>query len=116
MAMVVIVAVIMAAISVIMRMVVMFMIVMLMAVMRVGMFSLRRPQQLQKRAALHPQQPQANDDDQRIADDLDDANRVAHCFCGRAEQNRENADNGDGGESLKDRRRERQGDTALPGL
>ena len=81
-----------------------------------ALFMLLRPQQMQERAALHPQQPQADDDDERVTHLLDDAHGVAHHLRRGAEQHRGDADDGDGGQRLHDGRRKRQHHAALPGL
>src|SRR4029077_5112553 len=73
-------------------------------------------QQPQESATLDPQQAQANQHDQGITDDLDNADCVTHCFGSGAQHGCSNADNGDGGECLKDRGRKRQHNAAPPGF
>ena len=75
------------AMVVVVRMVMMAMVVRMVRVL----FS---AQQTQESAAFDPQQAQADQHDQRIADNLDDANGVAHRFRRRAEECRGNADDG----------------------
>ncbi len=85
--------------------------------MTVRMMRMRSPtQETQKGPALDPQESQPDQHDQSIADDLDDANGVAHSFCRCAQQCSSNADDSDGGESLENRRSERQHDATPPGL
>src|SRR6476469_9751384 len=73
-------------------------------------------QQPQESAALYPQQAQPNQHDQGITDDLDNADCLTHCFGSGAQHGCSNADNGDGGECLKDRGRKRQHNAAPPCL
>ena len=56
---------------------------------------------LQQRPALHPQETQTNQYDQRVADDLDHPDGIAHRFGGRPEEDRSNADNSNRGKGLK---------------
>src|SRR3569833_4378994 len=86
------VVVMMAMIVIMMRMA-MAMMRVIVAVMVVPMMRMRgsrlRPHETQQRPALHPQKPQADHHDERIADDLDDAHRVAHCLGGGVEHDRQ---------------------------
>src|SRR5262245_18216398 len=62
-------------------------------------------QKAQECAAFDPQQAEADQHDQGIADDLDHANRIAHRLCRSAEGRGRNADDGDRRECLKHSRR-----------
>ena len=80
----------------------------MMATMIVRMKGVRfATQQTQKSAPLYPKEPQADQHNQPIADNFDDADGIAHRFCGRAEQCGSYADDRDGGERLKYCRRDR---------
>ena len=79
-------------------------------------FGLQVAERGKKAVTLDPQQPRADQHDQAVADDLDDAHRVAHELGGRAEQHRGDADDRHGGQRLHHRRGERQRDAAAPGL
>ena len=54
-----------------------------------------------KAAPFHPKEAQADECDERVADDLDHPNRIAHHFRGRADQRRGNGDDGDRGHRLQ---------------
>ena len=66
--------------------------------------------------ALHPEQPRAERRDQRVADDLDIADGLAHHFRGGAEQGRRDPDDQHRDQRLQKSRRERQDDAAPPGF
>src|SRR5262249_46869426 len=73
-------------------------------------------QQTQEGATFHPQQAQTDQHDQGITDNLDDTDGVAHRLGGCAEKGCGNADNGNGGEWLQNRRWQRPHDTPGAGL
>src|SRR5690349_9319164 len=69
-----------------------------------------------KSAALDPDQPRADQRDQGVAHQLDDALGIAHLPGGGVEQGRGDADDRDGNQRLKQRRGKRQHDAAPPGF
>ena len=73
-------------------------------------------QRAKERASLHPEEPGADQHDQRVADGLDDAHRVAHRLGGRADQIAATRNQHHRGERLQQSGRERQDDAAPPGL
>ena len=75
-----------------------------------------RAQRRQHARPFDPEQPHADRDDQRVADDLDPADRGLHGRRGRAQQHRGDADDHHRDQRLQHRRRERQHDAAPPGL
>jgi hypothetical protein len=75
-----------------------------------------RMQRRNKGPPLAPQQPRPDDDDQRVADDLDPAHGLAHRLCGRIQQHGRNADDCDCRHGLQQRRGEGEDDTAPPRL
>src|SRR5262245_55976211 len=93
----------------------MFMMVVII-VIRHGMGGFFATQKAQERAAFDPQQAEADQHDQGIADDLDCTNRIAHRLGGRAEERGRNADDRDRGECLKKSRSKRQHNAAPPGF
>jgi hypothetical protein len=66
--------------------------------------------------AFHPKEPCADQHDERVAHDFDDAHRLAHHPRRSANQDRCDGDDGHGRERLQQGRRERQHDAASPGL
>ena len=61
---------------------------------------------LQKSTPFDPQQSCTKKRDEAVADDLNDANGVAHQFCGRAKENGGDRDDGHRGQGLHDGRGE----------
>ena len=61
---------------------------------------------LQKSAPFDPHQPRPEKRDQAVADNLNDANGVAHQFRGRAKENGGDRDDGHRGQGLHDGRGE----------
>src|SRR5262249_20376840 len=74
------------------------------------------PQQTQESAAFDPKQAQADQHDQRIADDFNHADGITHRLGSSAQECGSDADDRDGHECLKHRRSERQKDATPPGL
>src|SRR6478735_7668102 len=104
-------AMVMVVIMVMRVMVIMIMVVVMRMVMMAVVMAVRMV-----RLLLPAQQTQADQHDQRITDNLDDANSVTHRFCRRAEKCRGNTDNGNSGECLQDRRCKRQHNSTTPGF
>src|SRR5216684_1664166 len=75
-----------------------------------------RPQRRQRGAPFHPQQAQADQDDQRVADDLDDVDRASHGCRGRVQQRGRDPDHRHRDQRLQQRGGERQCHAAPPGL
>ncbi len=71
---------------------------------------------LQKSAPFDPQQPCTEKRDEAVADDLNDANGVAHQLRRRAKENGGDRDDGHRGQGLHDCRGERERDTSAPCL
>ena len=78
--------------------------------------AMERLQRADERASLHPQQPQPDQDDERIAHDLDPVDRALHGRRGGIEQRRRDADDHHRDQRLQQRGGERQHHAALPGL
>src|SRR3954454_24834575 len=74
------------------------------------------PRFAKKALALDPDQPRANERDQRVAGKLDHPLGAAHLPGGGVEQRRRDTDDRDRDEGLQQRRRKRQHDAAPPGL
>ncbi len=83
-----------------------------------GANRVQRPAQASRLAdkalALDPDEPRAEQRDQRVAGQLDDAARVAHLACGGVEDDRRDADERHRDERLQKCRGERQHDAAPP--
>src|SRR3954447_17703897 len=109
-------------VMVIVAMVTVAMIVMLVIVRRAdrGADGVQRPARAsrlaEKALALDPDEPRADEGDQRVARKLDDALGVAHLPRGGVEQYRRDTDDRDGDERLQQRGCKRQHDTTPPGL
>ena len=71
---------------------------------------------LQKSAPFDPQQSCTEKRDEAVADDLNDANGVAHQLRGRAKENGGDRDDGHRGQGLHDGRGERERDASAPCL
>ena len=69
-----------------------------------------------ERARFYPKKPGADQHDQRVANGLDHAHRVAHGLGGGADQNSGNSNQHHCGKCLQECGRERQNDAAPPGL
>jgi hypothetical protein len=73
-------------------------------------------QQTQEGTAFHPQQAQADQYNQRITDNFDDADGVTHRFCRRTKERGGDPDNGNSRECLQHRRCKREHDASAPGF
>jgi len=107
--MMIVVVVMVVVVIVIVRVVMMAMILHMMRLLFLA-------QQTQEGATFHPQQAQTDQHDQGITDNLDDTDGVAHRLGGCAEKGCGDADNGNGGKCLQNRRCKRQHDPPAPGF
>jgi hypothetical protein len=73
-------------------------------------------QGMQEAAPFYPEEPRADQHDECVTDELDDAHRLAHHLRGGADQHRGDGDNGHGGRGLQQSRGEREHDATPPGF
>src|SRR4029078_9035371 len=71
---------------------------------------------LQQRPALHPQETQTDQQNERIADDFDHAYGIAHNLRRSAKESRDDPNDGDCGNRLQNGGRKREHNAAPPGL
>ena len=81
-----------------------------------GAGTVERLQKRHKRAALHPQQSHADENDQRVAYDFDYVDRTAHGGRSRAQQRGGDPDDHHRDQRLQQCRRKRQDHAAHPGF